>query len=92
MIPLSQSLLLANYPPEKKGLALALWSMTVIVAPIMGPILGGWITDNINWPWIFYINIPVGMLSAFLTWQILRNARQRDARSFPSTRSASPCW
>ncbi|MGA7949887.1 MAG: DHA2 family efflux MFS transporter permease subunit [Thiobacillaceae bacterium] len=72
MIPLSQSLLLANYPSEKKGLALALWSMTVIVAPIMGPILGGWITDNINWPWIFYINIPVGMLSAFLTWQILR--------------------
>ena len=71
MIPLSQSLLLSNYPPEKKGLALALWSMTVIVAPILGPILGGWITDNINWPWIFYINLPVGMLSAFLTWAIL---------------------
>ncbi|MBS0311507.1 MAG: DHA2 family efflux MFS transporter permease subunit, partial [Proteobacteria bacterium] len=71
MIPLSQSLLLNNYPPEKKGLALALWSMTVIVAPILGPILGGWITDNINWPWIFYINLPVGLLSAFLTWTIL---------------------
>lgn len=71
MIPLSQSLLLSNYPPEKKGLALALWSMTVIVAPILGPILGGWITDNINWPWIFYINLPVGMFSAFLTWTIL---------------------
>ncbi len=73
MIPLSQSLLLANYPKEKKGLALALWSMTVIVAPIMGPILGGWITDNINWPWIFYINIPVGLLASFLTWQILKD-------------------
>ncbi|OIQ86768.1 multidrug export protein EmrB [mine drainage metagenome] len=71
MIPLSQSLLLNNYPPEKKGLALALWSMTVIVAPILGPIMGGWITDNINWPWIFYINLPVGLLSAFLTWTIL---------------------
>ena len=71
MIPLSQSLLLNNYPPEKKGLALALWSMTVIVAPILGPILGGWITDNINWPWIFYINLPVGLLSAVLTWTIL---------------------
>jgi DHA2 family multidrug resistance protein len=71
MIPLSQSLLLNNYPPEKKGLALALWSMTVIVAPILGPILGGWITDNINWPWIFYINLPVGVLSVFLTWTIL---------------------
>lgn len=67
MIPLSQSLLLANYPPEKKGLALALWSTTVIVAPILGPILGGWITDNISWPWIFYINLPFGLLSAFLT-------------------------
>lgn len=71
MIPLSQSLLLNNYPPEKKGLALALWSMTVIVAPILGPILGGWITDNINWPWIFYINLPVGLFSAFLTWTII---------------------
>ncbi len=82
MIPLSQSLLLANYPPDKKGLALALWSMTVIVAPIMGPILGGWITDNINWPWIFYINIPVGLLSAFLTWQILRT-RDSERRIVP---------
>ncbi|MGA7181125.1 MAG: DHA2 family efflux MFS transporter permease subunit [Thiobacillaceae bacterium] len=71
MIPLSQSLLLNNYPPEKKGLALALWSMTVIVAPILGPIMGGWITDNISWPWIFYINLPVGMLSAVVTWTIL---------------------
>ncbi len=73
MIPLSQSLLLNNYPPEKKGLALALWSMTVIVAPILGPILGGWITDNISWPWIFYINLPFGALSAFLTWSMIGN-------------------
>ena len=73
MIPLSQSLLLANYPDDKKGMALALWSMTVIVAPILGPILGGWITDNISWPWIFYINIPVGFFSAFLTWQLLKH-------------------
>lgn len=72
MIPLSQALLLSNYPSEKKGLALALWSITVMVAPIMGPILGGWITDNISWPWIFYINIPVGIFSAFVTWRLLR--------------------
>ncbi len=72
MIPLSQSLLLANYPDHKKGMALALWSMTVVIAPIFGPIMGGWITDNISWPWIFYINIPVGMFSTFVTWQILR--------------------
>ncbi|MHB8535279.1 MAG: DHA2 family efflux MFS transporter permease subunit [Sulfuricaulis sp.] len=73
LIPLSQSLLLANYPPNKKGMALALWSMTVIVAPIFGPIMGGWITDNISWPWIFYINIPVGLMSALITWQLLRH-------------------
>ncbi len=72
MIPLSQSLLLANYPDHKKGMALALWSMTVVVAPIFGPIMGGWITDNISWPWIFYINIPVGIFSVYTTWQILR--------------------
>ena len=80
MVPLSQSLLLNNYPPEKKSIALALWSMTVIVAPIMGPILGGWITDNLNWPWIFYINIPIGILSAFLTWQLLRSRESATVR------------
>jgi DHA2 family multidrug resistance protein len=73
MVPLSQSLLLANYPPEKKAIALALWSMTVVVAPIMGPIMGGWITDNLSWPWIFYINLPIGLISAALTWQLLRD-------------------
>ncbi len=71
MIPLSQSLLLANYPPEKKGLALSLWGMTVVVAPIFGPILGGYITDNLTWPWIFYINVPVGLLSTYFTWKLL---------------------
>jgi DHA2 family multidrug resistance protein len=45
-------------------MALALWGMTTLVAPVVGPLLGGWITDNISWPWIFYINVPVGLLSA----------------------------
>lgn len=71
MIPLSQSLLLSNYPDEKRGLATAFWAMTAVLAPIFGPILGGWITDNYTWPWIFYINIPVGIISALLTWRIL---------------------
>ncbi|NYY75446.1 hypothetical protein DMI60_22325 [Escherichia coli] len=53
LIPLSQSLLLRNYPPEKRTFALALWSMTVIIAPICGPILGGYICDNFSWGWIF---------------------------------------
>lgn len=73
MIPLSQSLLLSNYPDEKKGLATAFWGMTAVLAPIFGPILGGLITDNYSWPWIFYINLPVGFFSAFLTWKILRD-------------------
>ncbi len=71
MIALSQSLLLANYPPEKKGLATGLWSMVAVVAPVIGPILGGYITDTYTWPWIFYINIPVGIASAYFTWTIL---------------------
>src|SRR5215472_11978946 len=60
MIPLSQSLLLRSYPKNRAGMALAMWSITTLVAPVVGPLLGGWITDNISWPWIFYINVPVG--------------------------------
>src|SRR5438093_1171018 len=70
MIPLSQSLLLSSYPKEKAGTALAMWAITTLVAPIVGPLLGGWITDNISWPWIFYINVPVGLVAAGVTWMI----------------------
>jgi DHA2 family multidrug resistance protein len=72
MIPLSQSLLLSSYRKERAGTALAMWSITTLVAPVVGPLLGGWITDNISWPWIFYINIPVGIAAAFVTWMIYR--------------------
>ena len=72
MVPLSQTLLLQNYPPAKRGMAMALWSMTVVVAPIFGPLLGGWITDNATWPWIFYINAPIGLFAAFTAWTLLR--------------------
>jgi DHA2 family multidrug resistance protein len=72
MIPLSQTLLLASYPPAMAGTAMAMWAMTVLVAPVAGPLLGGWITDNIAWPWIFYINVPVGLLATSLTWSIYR--------------------
>jgi len=73
MIPLSQTLLLASYPPAKAGMAMAMWAMTTLVAPVMGPLLGGWITDNLSWPWIFYINVPVGLLAAGVTWSIYRS-------------------
>jgi DHA2 family multidrug resistance protein len=70
MIPLSQTLLLSTYPPAKAGTALALWGVTTLVAPVAGPLLGGYITDNFTWPWIFYINIPVGIFAAGVTWSI----------------------
>src|SRR5664279_588232 len=73
LIPLSQALLLSSYPRSKSGTALAMWSMTTLVAPVAGPLLGGWITDNISWPWIFYINIPVGLIAAAITWSIYRS-------------------
>ena len=72
MIPLSQALLLSSYPKAKSGTALAMWSITTLVAPVVGPLLGGWITDNISWPWIFYINVPVGLVAAAVTWIIYR--------------------
>ena len=70
MIPLSQGLLLSSYPPALAGLAMGLWAITTLVAPVLGPLLGGWITDNVYWSWIFYINIPIGLLSAFMVWSI----------------------
>lgn len=73
MIPLSQTLLLGSYPPAKAGMAMAFWGMTTLVAPVVGPLLGGWITDTISWPWIFYINVPVGLLAAGMTWSLYKN-------------------
>jgi DHA2 family multidrug resistance protein len=82
MIPLSQSLLLASYPKAKAGSALAIWGMTTLVAPVVGPVLGGFITDNIAWPWIFYINVPVGLAAAAATWLIYRT-RETPTRRLP---------
>jgi DHA2 family multidrug resistance protein len=82
MIPLSQTLLLSSYPKEKAGTAMAMWSMTTLVAPVAGPLLGGWITDNVSWPWIFYINVPVGLGAAALTWRIYRK-RETPTRKLP---------
>ena len=77
IIPLSQSLLLNNYPPEKRGMALAFWSMTIVVAPICGPILGGWISDNIHWGWIFFINVPIGLAVVLISWKILEGRESK---------------
>jgi len=82
MIPLSQSLLLSSYPKVLAGTAMAMWAMTTLVAPVMGPLLGGWITDNMSWPWIFYINIPVGLLSASAAWMLYRK-RETPTKQLP---------
>ncbi|MBN3782466.1 DHA2 family efflux MFS transporter permease subunit [Burkholderia sp. Ac-20345] len=82
MIPLSQALLLSSYPRAKAPMALALWAMTTLIAPVAGPILGGWISDNYSWPWIFYVNIPVGIAAAAATWAIYRS-RESAVRRAP---------
>ena len=65
--PLSQAILLETFPPRERGMAMAIWGIGVVIAPIIGPILGGWITDNWNWRWVFYINLPIGLLSLAMT-------------------------
>ncbi|MFV0277839.1 MAG: DHA2 family efflux MFS transporter permease subunit [Parahaliea sp.] len=71
MIPGSQALLLSIFPANKRTMALAVWSMTTLIAPIVGPILGGYISDNYHWSWIFLINLPVGLLCAAICWRVL---------------------
>jgi MFS transporter, DHA2 family, multidrug resistance protein len=82
MIPGSQALLIMIFPPSKRGTALAIWSMTTLVAPICGPILGGYISDNFSWEWIFLINVPVGALCVFLCWTGMRG-RETPTRQLP---------
>lgn len=82
LIPMSQAILLGSYPKEKSSMALALWAMTATVGPIAGPSLGGWITDRYSWSWIFYINIPVGIFAAVVTWGIYRK-RETPTRKVP---------
>src|ERR1043165_7442858 len=65
--PLSQAVLLESFPVEKRGKAMGFWGLGIVVAPILGPVLGGWLTDTYSWRWVFYINIPVGLASLVMT-------------------------
>ncbi len=65
--PLSQAILLESFPAEKRGQAMAFWALGIVVAPMLGPVAGGWLTDNYSWRWVFYINVPIGVLAMFLT-------------------------
>jgi len=65
--PLSQAVLLESFPAEKRGQAMAFWALGIVVAPMLGPVIGGWLTDNYSWRWVFYINVPIGVLAILLT-------------------------
>jgi DHA2 family multidrug resistance protein len=82
--PSEQAILADTFPKEKRGMAFAMYGLAVVVAPAIGPTLGGWITDNYTWRWIFYLNIPVGIVSLLLTSQLVhdppRFARERERR------------
>ena len=69
--PLAQAILADTFPPHQRGLAFSLYGVTAIFAPSIGPTLGGWITDNYSWRWIFYINLPVGILALFLVYKLV---------------------
>jgi MFS transporter, DHA2 family, multidrug resistance protein len=84
--PISQAILVESFPEHKRGMAMAVYGMGVVVAPVIGPTLGGWITDNYSWRWIFFINIPVGVLSVLLTSLLIFDPpylkKQREHSSF----------
>ncbi|MBU8974970.1 DHA2 family efflux MFS transporter permease subunit [Lysobacter sp. MMG2] len=77
MYPVTQALLISIYPPHKRGQAIALLAMVTVVAPIAGPILGGWITDNYSWEWIFFINVPIGIFSSIVVGRQLKGRPER---------------
>jgi DHA2 family multidrug resistance protein len=72
LMPLSQTLLLRIFPKEKAGVAIGMWSMTTLIAPVIGPILGGYICDEYSWPWVFIVNSPIVIICGFFAWQLLK--------------------
>jgi DHA2 family multidrug resistance protein len=71
--PIAQAVLLESFPREKRGAAMSVYAMGIVVAPILGPTLGGWLTDNYSWRWVFYINLPIGVLAVFLCYLFLED-------------------
>jgi DHA2 family multidrug resistance protein len=89
LVPMSQAILLDINPPERHGQAMAIWTMGAIIAPILGPVFGGWLTDNLTWRWVFFINLPVGILaftglSIFLRGMKDKNPVRLDLFGFAS--------
>ncbi|MFP8966542.1 DHA2 family efflux MFS transporter permease subunit [Pokkaliibacter sp. CJK22405] len=80
LYPMGQTLLLAIFPAAKRGMALSLLAMVAVVAPIIGPIAGGWITDNYSWPWIFFINVPIGIIAVTIVLGQLRHMPEKTVK------------
>ena len=80
LVPLSQAIMTDAYPPEERGKAMAIWGLGVMVRPVLGPTLGGWLTEVAGWRWTFYINVPVGALSFFLASSFITESEKRERR------------
>ena len=82
LIPLSQAVVLDIYPPSQVGQVMAIWGAGALLGPIFGPVVGGWLTDNFSWRWVFFINLPVGVLAFTMVWLFMRGDRGQTARPF----------
>ena len=82
LVPLSQAVMLEINPPEKRGSAMAIWGVGVMVGPILGPTLGGWLTDSYDWRWVFFINLPIGGLAFYGIWRFIHASPARRAMNF----------
>lgn len=84
IVPISQAIMLESFPKKERGKAMAVFGMGIIIAPIIGPVLGGWITDNWSWPWIYFINVPFGCIAAIMCKKFLTDPpyakRQKDVK------------
>src|SRR5260221_3971009 len=85
LVPLSQATMLDIYPPEQRGSAMALWGMGVMVGPILGPTLGGYLTQNFNWRYVFFINLPIGILTVAGLWLFLKDTVRNTSLQFDWT-------
>ena len=86
MQPSEQAILADTFPPAKRGMAFAVYGIAVVMAPAIGPTLGGWITDNYSWRWIFFVNIPVGILSLRLTSRLIQDPPYLRRRKLSETK------
>lgn len=82
LVPLSQATLLDNYPPERHAYAMAIFGIGIMLGPILGPTLGGWLTENWAWRWVYFINVPVGAVAALLIWRYVRETDRSDPPPF----------